>query len=329
MRHIFLLTRPSRGATFLWSSIDRGFLHFYSHAPRGARPLPSLFRRSCRIFLLTRPSRGATYGAPVNNGYASDFYSHAPRGARLWRTSEQWLCFRFLLTRPSRGATDYSLDAIMASLISTHTPLAGRDKRRNHNKRLMNNFYSHAPRGARPRVTLNFFSYSNFYSHAPRGARPGVVGAFNRAYDFYSHAPRGARHTMIESLRLTDNFYSHAPRGARRLPTKIRMPPSQISTHTPLAGRDSSLPFLRREISISTHTPLAGRDILRFCHCPLLHYFYSHAPRGARPPCGTVHFTNTRFLLTRPSRGATTVLVIDFDRLDISTHTPLAGRDIP
>ena len=82
MRHIFLLTRPSRGATFLWSSIDRGFLHFYSHAPRGARPLPSLFRRSCRIFLLTRPSRGATYGAPVNNGYASDFYSHAPRGAR-------------------------------------------------------------------------------------------------------------------------------------------------------------------------------------------------------------------------------------------------------
>ena len=35
-----------------------------------------------------------------------------------------------------------------------------------------------------------------------------------------------------------------------------------------------------------------------------------------------------KFLLTRPSRGVTTVYCTNFRNLLISTHTPLAGRDV-
>ena len=55
-------------------------------------------------FLLTRPSRGATY--------------------KLWQIRNDKL---FLLTRPSRGATAATLDIDASNVISTHTPLAGRD----------------------------------------------------------------------------------------------------------------------------------------------------------------------------------------------------------
>ena len=56
---------------------------------------------------------------------------------------------------------------------------------------------------------------------------------------------------------------------------------------------------------ISTHTPLAGRDAC------------------------VVYLTKqtVRFLLTRPSRGATVRTQATEPNDSISTHTPLAGRD--
>ena len=80
----------------------------------------------------------------------------------------------------------------------------------------------------------------------------------------------------------------------------------RISTHTPLAGRDRCLSNLGTEIPISTHTPLAGRDTLRL-------------EKSAQ---------RSRFLLTRPSRGATSGAGYIFSLGKISTHTPLAGRDL-
>ena len=78
--------------------------------------------------------------------------------------------------------------------------------------------------------------------------------------------------------------------------------------------------------------------------------FYSHALRGARPLKHRLPTIWTRFLLTRPSRGATpspcrnmqhdiflltrpsrgaTAMLDDIQQVDkISTHTPLAGRDL-
>ena len=122
----FLLTRPSRGATRSEGRC-RLLRNFYSHAPRGAR-LPDYLLGLCnRQFLLTRPSRGATSLAYLTNA----------------RNLE------FLLTRPSRGAT--LLRKLLPQLppISTHTPLAGRDRCGSTSLSGNKNFYSHAPRGAR------------------------------------------------------------------------------------------------------------------------------------------------------------------------------------
>ena len=55
--------------------------------------------------------------------------------------------------------------------------------------------------------------------------------------------------------------------------------------------------------------------------------FYSHAPRGARPASRSLIRMSGQFLLTRPSRGATRMSVNGSSDTEISTHTPLAGRD--
>ena len=60
---------------------------------------------------------------------AINFYSHAPRGARH---------------------STLTIDDVLA-MISTHTPLAGRDTPGNRDRSTLHNFYSHAPRGARQR----------------------------------------------------------------------------------------------------------------------------------------------------------------------------------
>ena len=81
-KRLFLLTRPSRGATGL-SAFGSSLLGcFYSHAPRGARL--TAYRQNNQItgFLLTRPSRGATLQYRDFTYLINGFYSHAPRGAR-------------------------------------------------------------------------------------------------------------------------------------------------------------------------------------------------------------------------------------------------------
>ena len=100
---------------------------------------------------------------------------------------------RFLLTRPSRGATLDTLREFGAWLISTHTPLAGRDIQTHTGAVQVVNFYSHAPRGAR-----HFFGYctenaGDFYSHAPRGARPNVVLTAHAAMRISTHTPLAGR----------------------------------------------------------------------------------------------------------------------------------------
>ena len=100
---------------------------FYSHAPRGARHLESVQNLSASQFLLTRPSRGAT-GTTASDLENRNFYSHAPRGARQELADLVTERIQFLLTRPSRGATCRLNHLVRLYPISTHTPLAGRDK---------------------------------------------------------------------------------------------------------------------------------------------------------------------------------------------------------
>ena len=96
--------------------------------------------------------------------------------------------------------------------------------------------------------------------------------------------------------------------------------PSRGATRTPQALRIPLTAFLlTRPSRGATRTALLRLQRER--------NFYSHAPRGARLRCGMDRCRSSRFLLTRPSRGATDAK----DNIDyynqISTHTPLAGRD--
>ena len=146
-----------------------------------------------------------------------NFYSHAPCGAR-----------------PAELVA-----MIQKMVISTHTPLAGRDFGQFRRHVAGVHFYSHAPCGARPYIDNVREGLVNFYSHAPCGARPThhlgnvqqftflltrplrgatcVLGYFNTQIDFYSHAPCGARLAFNNpKLGMITDFYSHAPCGARQ-----------------------------------------------------------------------------------------------------------------
>ena len=77
--------------------------------------------------------------------------THTPLvGRDINRALSKLSKLQFLLTRPSQGATNEYGGSLIPEDISTHTPLAGRDKRKRIRTFYDNNFYSHAPRGARP-----------------------------------------------------------------------------------------------------------------------------------------------------------------------------------
>ena len=106
---LFQSTRPSRGATWLWTITAGRWLRFQS----------------------TRPSRGATVFHQKN--YQQQGISiHAPLAGR----DRAMICARlisklFQSTRPSRGATSRKFVLVLPLDISIHAPLAGRDHTNN------------------------------------------------------------------------------------------------------------------------------------------------------------------------------------------------------
>ena len=124
----------------------------------------------------------------------------------------------------------------------------------------------------------------------------------------------------------------------------------RISTHTPLAGRDRPAFYFRIACRFLLTRPLRGATFQFEDGAQFQIDFYSHAPCGARlipivewranneflltrPLRGATKsdsfiFDLLIFLLTRPLRGATGNLIIMPKREKISTHTPLAGRDM-
>ena len=122
-----------------------------------------------------------------------------------------------------------------------------------------------------------------------------------------------------------------------------------ISTHTPLTGRDGDIICLLILNLISTHTPLTGRDENPLSQNCNTSNFYSHAPYGTWRLLNAAHRHRGIFLLTRPLRDVThnvwnvyvfqlflltrplrdvTLFTFFLDALlQISTHTPLTGRD--
>ena len=213
---------------------------------------------------------------------------------------------KFLLTRLSRGATDRLLKDVSGETISTHTPLARRDCAHKDPCCSQMYFYSHASREARQKW-FALTKTNHFYSHASREARPQGLMRTYPGKNFYSHASREARRHWLLPLHLAYDFYSHASREARP---------------TAGAGGNSNSRFLLTRLS------RGATDLFSF-QLGERGDFYSHASREARLISFPFQKQLNTFLLTRLSRGATTAIGVCIGRFLISTHTPLARRDLP
>ena len=77
----------------------------------------------------------------------------------------------------------------------------------------------------------------------------------------------------------------------------------------------------------NSHAPCGARRVLRTLQISC-GYFNSHAPCGARRLFVRCRLCYCQFQLTRPLRGATEKHEFNKTRPYISTHTPLAGRDL-
>ena len=180
-----------------------------------------------------------------------------------------------------------AVNAVEKQRISTHTPLAGRD-------RCLSNLgteipiSTHTPLAGRDTLRLEKSAQRSRFLLT----RPSRGATWNRRKHrlnsiISTHTPLAGRDLPVFGfVTAVNNFYSHAPRGAR---------------HEQRGGRVLTG-------SISTHTPLAGRDFCGVVDNRAASDFYSHAPRGARPDCMLLTVFPIKFLLTRPSRGATQLI---------------------
>ena len=325
------------------------------------------------------------------------FYSRASREARPARAEHVSYRTQHFYSRASREARPEIENIEIIGYISTHAPLARRDRKRKSPRNFYLHFYSrasrearhdnssiigdhdvistHAPLARRDWNLADDYADLPISTHAPLARRDPAQAQEVQAleYHFYSRASREARRKAIAAqVKASLHFYSRASREARLGRRRSRQPAraflltrlsrgATYSTHSHTA----KAPFLLTRLSrgattyvlgegaisyISTHAPLARRDTTGTLVAPPLGHFYSRASREARPGYGSRCFISAKFLLTRLSRGATTVMsfVSPTDqflltRLSrgatllvrsclhgvlISTHAPLARRDV-
>jgi len=175
-------------------------------------------------------------------------------------------------------------DTVLIALISTHTPLVGRDRgaRCAYYVR-MRNFNSHAPCGARHIEAQNGEAICDFNSHAPCGARLKFMRGMVLRVAISTHTPLVGRDALRAFSLCKTHISTHTPLVGRDLFDRFRKSVcGSISTHTPLVGRDQFLCILYIASAISTHTPLVGRDCRCGCADCSGEDFNSHAPCGAR-----------------------------------------------
>ena len=167
---------------------------FNPRAPCGARRyLPQGIRYPHKI-----STHAPLAGRDGDGGRGSDaiayFNPRAPCGARPDFGEDIDNCPKFQPTRPLRGATEVCGLGAVDGLISTHTPLAGRDQVRCGASCSTSRISTHAPLAGRdtsspPRSGVQH----NFNPRAPCGARPCRMFIFGRRRYFNPRAPCGAR----------------------------------------------------------------------------------------------------------------------------------------
>ena len=323
----FLLTRPLRDVTHsLW--FCRCHSGISTHTPLTGRDSLSLLP----AFLPGHFYSHAPYGTWLawRNPLArfKNFYSHAPYGT--WRNSTgKSVNYKVISTHTPLTGRDFAfVCTVQLVAISTHTPLTGRDMTALKLIKISLNFYSHAPYGTwlytaccrkrragflltRPLrdVTIHSFGgreWLEFLLTRPLRDVTQCAPCHRIFWSISTHTPltgrdgRENRHCLWEH-----HFYSHAPYGTWQNRITDRRLHGVISTHTPLTGRDESLGISPLENdNFYSHAPY-GTWQNPVHSWPLRIYFYSHAPYGTWP----------------------SVVGFDYDRYDISTHTPLTGRD--
>ena len=162
-----------------------------------------------------------------------------------------------------------------------------------------------------------------------RGAT--ITGAIrNPIGGISTHAPLAGRDGQISDYYPESGAFqpTRPLRGATLLSYALLDSSSKFQPTRPLRGATRPVVDERRRQGISTHAPLAGRDVYVFQH-----YFLPQKFQPTRPLRGATINLRTRivrveFQPTRPLRGATTQQLSFLEVNYISTHAPLAGRDV-
>ena len=280
--------------------------HFYSHAPCGTWLI-----RGRRIHFRFRiPTRRHLRDVTIY----------------LWKYMN---VLRFLLTRPLRNVTVFFVSSASVLTFLLTRPLRDVTFSDCRNMYILLNFYSHAPYGTWPPSLSSVYTPVEFLLTRPlRDVTAYAIAASDLLCYFYSHAPCGTWRSGGERMKPIDNFYSHAPCGTWLGKHGMSIMHCRFLLTRPL--RDVTLPFIVDlwGETISTHTPLAGRDKKQRRFETALLNFYSHAPCGTWRMGNSARTEYTEFLLTRPLRDVTFRLPEFQKETQISTHTPLAGRDL-
>ena len=125
----------------------------------------------------------------------SNFYSHASRKA--WQLSLS--------------------ETFAINTISTHTPLARRDRSHLRFLSAFHHFYSHASRKAWPMILAKEYRWPYISTHTPLARRDRLLKTDSNKYNISTHTPLARRD--IDMLTMFDtflHFYSHASRKAWR-----------------------------------------------------------------------------------------------------------------
>ena len=211
----------------------------------------------------------------------------------------------FQSTRPLRGATLTGMTFREMFGISTHAPLAGRDRYSVSTASEPSLFQPTRPlRGATSWDARRPARSCYFNPRAPCGARPDAARLLAVPWYFNPRAPCGARLRRSVGLQWCIQFQPTRPlRGATtttsQAATWILFQPTRplrgatlfifgqlnnklFQPTRPLRGATSAQRDAKRDLRISTHAPLAGRDQVTVVTKTRTTNFNPRAPCGAR-----------------------------------------------
>ena len=237
-----------------------------------------------KVFQSTRPRGARLDDYTAYTIYFYMFQSTRPRGARL---VERFILMRRQGFNPrARGGRDvWRRDASDIEVCFNPRARGGRDLRQCLWRRIVNEFQSTRPRGARRK----------------RKRQKYIMRLFQ------STRPRGARRMELQLLRINDcQFQSTRPRGARHSASQNIIPTSSFNPRA-RGGRDNLC--ILRGITVVRFNPRArgGRDVVGRHKDDLRGGFQSTRPRGARLGETTSDLAWLKVSIHAPAGGATSL----------------------